>query len=49
MTDGDWFRNLAVIRERVIRDLAQVYRGNLFFGEDLMELPVREPVPRRLD
>jgi ribonuclease Z len=31
------------IRERVIGEMAKVYSGNLFFGEDLMEIPVTRP------
>ena len=33
------------MRERVIREMAEIYKGNLFFGEDLMEIPegVRTP------
>jgi ribonuclease BN (tRNA processing enzyme) len=27
-------------RERVIAEMAAVYKGNLFFGEDLMEIPI---------
>ncbi len=37
------------IRERLIREMSQLYAGNLFFGEDLMEIPVGSPVPARLD
>jgi ribonuclease BN (tRNA processing enzyme) len=37
------------IRERLIADMAAIYRGNLFFGEDLMEIPVGSPVPAKLD
>jgi ribonuclease BN (tRNA processing enzyme) len=37
------------VRERVIREMAEIYRGNLFFGEDLMEIPVGAPGPRKLD
>jgi hypothetical protein len=29
--------------------MAEIYRGNLFFGEDLMEIPVGAPGPRKLD
>ena len=31
------------VRERVIGEMAKVYGGNLFFGEDLMEIPVTRP------
>lgn len=37
------------VRERLIREMAEVYRGNLFFGEDLMEIPVGAPGPRKLE
>jgi len=37
------------IRERIIREMADIYPGNLFFGEDLMEIPVAGPAPVRLE
>ncbi|MGH8689799.1 MAG: MBL fold metallo-hydrolase [Burkholderiales bacterium] len=37
------------VRERLIGEMAEIYRGNLFFGEDLMEIPVGAPGPRKLD
>jgi ribonuclease Z len=37
------------IRERLIREMSRLYAGNLFFGEDLMEIPVGSPVPAKLD
>jgi ribonuclease Z len=37
------------VRERIIRDMSAIYTGNLFFGEDLMEIPVGPPVPAKLD
>jgi ribonuclease Z len=37
------------VRERLIREMAEVFKGNLFFGEDLMEIPVGAPGPRKLD
>jgi ribonuclease Z len=37
------------IRERLIREMSTIYDGNLFFGEDLMEIPVGAPVPAKLD
>jgi ribonuclease BN (tRNA processing enzyme) len=37
------------IRERVIREMAEIYPGNLFFGEDLMEIPVLGPRAAKLD
>lgn len=37
------------IRERMIREMAEVYTGNIFFGEDLMEIPVAGPRAAKLD
>lgn len=37
------------VRERLIREMTEVFKGNLFFGEDLMEIPVGNPGPRKLD
>lgn len=37
------------IRERIVREMSGIYSGNIFFGEDLMEIPVCEPVPAMLD
>ena len=34
------------LREKVLRDMGGVYEGNLFFGEDLMEIPLGDPAPR---
>jgi len=36
------------VRERVIAEMSRVYSGNLFFGEDLMEIPIGAPAPDRL-
>lgn len=36
------------VRERVISEMARVYHGNIFFGEDLMEIPVRAPALDKL-
>lgn len=33
------------VRERLITDMTNIYKGNLFFGEDLMEIPVSDPRP----
>jgi ribonuclease Z len=35
------------VRERVIREIGQIFAGNVFWGEDLMEIPLRDPQPRR--
>ena len=37
------------MRERAIREMAEIYKGNIFFGEDLMEIPVAGPNARKLD
>jgi ribonuclease Z len=37
------------VRERLIREMSALYSGNLFFGEDLMEIPVGAPTPAKLD
>lgn len=34
------------VRERLIADMAQVYKGNIFFGQDLMEIPLGGPPAR---
>jgi ribonuclease BN (tRNA processing enzyme) len=31
------------IRERVIAQMSGVYNGNIFFGEDLLEVPLSAP------
>jgi ribonuclease BN (tRNA processing enzyme) len=31
------------VRERVLREMSTIYEGNLIFGEDLMEIPVKGP------
>ena len=36
------------VRERLVRDMSTVYKGNLFFGEDRMEIPVDAPAASRL-
>ena len=37
------------MKERLIKEMSQIYSGNLFFGEDLMEIPVLPPAPAKLD
>jgi ribonuclease Z len=37
------------VRERLIKEMSALYGGNLFFGEDLMEIPVGPPAAARLD
>jgi ribonuclease BN (tRNA processing enzyme) len=36
------------VKERLIREMSEIYRGNLFFGEDLMLIPVEGPAARKL-
>jgi ribonuclease BN (tRNA processing enzyme) len=33
------------IREKVIREVGEIFKGNVFWGEDLMEIPVTDPCP----
>ena len=35
------------IRERLLIEMAEIYTGNLIWGEDLMEIPLHTPQPRR--
>jgi len=37
------------VRERVVAEISNVYKGNIFFGEDLMEIPIDGPRRRKLD
>jgi ribonuclease Z len=37
------------VKERLIKEMTALYGGNLFFGEDLMEIPVHGPSARKLD
>ena len=37
------------VKERLIKEMSEIYVGNLFFGEDLMQIPVRGPAPAKLD
>jgi len=36
------------VRERVIREMSEIYKGNLIFGEDLMKVSVTAPQPAKL-
>ncbi|MGE0876582.1 MAG: MBL fold metallo-hydrolase [Burkholderiales bacterium] len=38
----------AGVRERVVRDMAAIYRGNIIFGEDMMEVPLQAPAAAKL-
>jgi ribonuclease BN (tRNA processing enzyme) len=37
------------MRERVIREIGEIYRGNIYFGEDLMEIPFAPPAASKLN
>jgi ribonuclease Z len=37
------------VRERVITEMSRIYSGNIFFGADLMEIPVSGPEASKLD
>jgi hypothetical protein len=37
------------MRERVLREIGEVFKGNVFFGEDLMEIPFTSPAAVKLD
>jgi hypothetical protein len=37
------------MRERVIREVGEIFEGNVYFGEDLMEIPFTSPGAARLD
>ena len=37
------------VRERVIREMSEIYKGSLFFGEDLMEIPAGALKAGKLD
>ena len=34
------------VRERIIAEMSKIYEGNLFWGEDLMEIPIQGPAPK---
>ncbi len=36
------------MREKLLREMSAVYDGNLIWGEDLMEIPLKGPKPRAL-
>ena len=37
------------LREQVIREVGEIYKGNIFFGEDLQQIPVGGPKVAHLD
>jgi ribonuclease Z len=36
------------VRERLVREMADIYAGNIIFGEDLMEIPLKGPQVAKL-
>jgi ribonuclease BN (tRNA processing enzyme) len=36
------------VREQIVREMSEVYGGNLIFGSDLMEIPFADPKPAAL-
>ena len=36
------------VRERVLREMSEIYKGNLVFGEDGMQIPVKAPAAAKL-
>jgi ribonuclease BN (tRNA processing enzyme) len=37
------------MRERVLREICEIYKGDVYFGEDLMEVPFTSPALSKLD
>jgi ribonuclease BN (tRNA processing enzyme) len=37
------------VRERLIAEMKAIYDGNLIWGEDLMEVPIGNPAPAKMD
>jgi ribonuclease Z len=37
------------IRERAISEMAEVFRGDILFGNDLLEVPMAGAAPGKLD
>ncbi len=45
-----WHRALGVgVRERVLREVSEIYEGNAYFGGDLMEIPFAAPAAAEHD
>ncbi|MNC94154.1 hypothetical protein D3C83_109380 [compost metagenome] len=36
------------VRERVLREMSETYKGNIIFGADLMQVSVSAPQPAKL-
>jgi ribonuclease BN (tRNA processing enzyme) len=39
----------AGIRERIVKEIAEIFDGNVIWGEDLMEVPVEGPAPYKME
>ncbi len=37
------------MRERVLREIGETYKGEVYFGEDLMEIPFTSPTASKLE
>ncbi len=37
------------VKERLINEMSEIYKGNIIWGEDLMEIPLQPASPARLD
>ena len=37
------------IRERIIKEITEVFDGNVIWGEDLMEIPVKGPALHKME
>jgi ribonuclease BN (tRNA processing enzyme) len=37
------------IKEKLVSEIMEVFKGNVIWGEDLMEIPLAPPQPRKLD
>ena len=37
------------MRERALRDVCEIFTGDVYFGEDLMEIPFLPPSAAKLD
>jgi ribonuclease Z len=41
--------DLPGVRERVIGEMAQIFKGQILFGNDLLEIPISPNTPGKLD
>ncbi len=37
------------VRERIVREMAAIYKGTIIWGEDLMEIPLRGAAPAKME